>query len=102
MDGIDNWLVQGGMDKESDIRERYAALAPTLDERQRRLWAGAEARAVGRGGGALGAGGAGAGGPGGGSAGGLGGHQEEGAGREVQERRPGVASERPAGGGQGP
>lgn len=32
------------------IEERFAALSPHLNERQRRLWAGAEARALGRGG----------------------------------------------------
>ena len=32
------------------IRHKYEALAPILDERARRLWAAAEARAVGRGG----------------------------------------------------
>src|SRR5215510_10126562 len=32
------------------LREKYAALAPMLDERRRRLWAAAEAQAVGRGG----------------------------------------------------
>lgn len=32
------------------IRRKYRALAATLDERQRRLWAATEARAIGRGG----------------------------------------------------
>jgi Rhodopirellula transposase DDE domain len=32
------------------MREKYAALAPVLNERSRRLWAAAEARALGRGG----------------------------------------------------
>ncbi len=32
------------------IRARYEALRPVLDERSRRVWAGAEARAIGRGG----------------------------------------------------
>jgi len=32
------------------IRQKYAALKPFLDERVRRLWAGAEARVLGRGG----------------------------------------------------
>ena len=32
------------------IRARYEALRPVLDERSRRIWAGAEARAIGRGG----------------------------------------------------
>ena len=35
---------------ESAIGERFRALAGELDERQRRLWAGAEARSAGRGG----------------------------------------------------
>src|SRR5450755_3585458 len=35
---------------ESKIAERYAGLGPELNERQRRLWAAAEARACGRGG----------------------------------------------------
>ncbi len=38
------------MDAEAAVASRYAALTPHLNERQRRLWAGAEARAVGRGG----------------------------------------------------
>src|SRR5271165_2723205 len=32
------------------IRAKYTSLEPVLDERARRLWAGAEARAIGRGG----------------------------------------------------
>jgi hypothetical protein len=32
------------------IRSRFAALAPFLDERTRRLWAAVEARVIGRGG----------------------------------------------------
>jgi len=32
------------------IKTKYASLEPVLDERARRLWAGAEARAIGRGG----------------------------------------------------
>lgn len=32
------------------IRQKYEALKPFLDERVRRLWAGAEARGLGRGG----------------------------------------------------
>ena len=32
------------------IAEKFAALEPVLDERARRLWAAAEARAIGRGG----------------------------------------------------
>ncbi|MGC8561571.1 MAG: ISAzo13-like element transposase-related protein, partial [Phycisphaerae bacterium] len=35
------------------IRGKYGSLSPALDERQRRLWAAAEARALGRGGLAL-------------------------------------------------
>lgn len=35
---------------EAGLREKYAALAPLLDERRRRLWAAAEAQALGRGG----------------------------------------------------
>jgi len=34
----------------ADIRQRYELLSPTLNERSRRLWAGAEAQALGRGG----------------------------------------------------
>ncbi len=41
------------MSSETDIRARYVALAPALNERQRRLWAGAEAAVIGRGGIAL-------------------------------------------------
>jgi len=35
---------------ETSIRRKYRALSPALDERQRRLWAASEARALGRGG----------------------------------------------------
>ena len=35
---------------EGVLREKYAALAPVLNERSRRLWAATEARALGRGG----------------------------------------------------
>lgn len=35
---------------EGAIRERYRAMAPLLDERQRRCFAGAEAAVIGRGG----------------------------------------------------
>ncbi|MGL4554018.1 MAG: ISAzo13 family transposase, partial [Gemmataceae bacterium] len=35
---------------EHSIRQRFFDLADTLDERQRRLWAAAEARALGYGG----------------------------------------------------
>jgi hypothetical protein len=41
----------GGMTTSIEqIRNRFVALQPVLDERMRRLWAGAEARVVGRGG----------------------------------------------------
>ena len=35
---------------ETLVSQKYLSIAPTLDERQRRLWAAAEARAIGRGG----------------------------------------------------
>jgi len=38
------------VDTEVAVASRYAALSPHLNERQRRLWAGAEARSMGRGG----------------------------------------------------
>jgi hypothetical protein len=38
------------MASEADIRQRYEQLAPALNERQRRLWAAAEANAAGYGG----------------------------------------------------
>ena len=38
------------MDTPSQLRDKYERLGPLLDERQRRLWAGAEALALGRGG----------------------------------------------------
>jgi hypothetical protein len=38
------------MEIEAMIRSKYLLLSPALDERRRRLWAGAEARALGRGG----------------------------------------------------
>ncbi len=38
---------------EEQVRERYELLRPVLDERQRRLWAAAEATALGYGGGAI-------------------------------------------------
>jgi len=41
------------MDIEAMVRRKYDLLSPTLNERSRRLWAGAEARALGRGGIAL-------------------------------------------------
>jgi len=36
--------------KEAILREKYAALAPVLNERSRRLWAATEAQALGHGG----------------------------------------------------
>jgi hypothetical protein len=41
------------MDAEANIRERFEALAPVMDERMTRLWVAAEARALGQGGPAL-------------------------------------------------
>ena len=38
------------MPAEQEIRTKYRALLPAMDERHRRLWAGTEARALGRGG----------------------------------------------------
>lgn len=38
------------MDREAEIRRKWRAVGRTLDERDRRLWAATEARAVGRGG----------------------------------------------------
>ncbi len=38
------------MESEVSVAARFAALAPHLNERQRRLWVGAEARVLGRGG----------------------------------------------------
>ena len=38
------------MGAEREIRAKYRALLPAMDERHRRLWAGTEARALGRGG----------------------------------------------------
>src|ERR671924_499958 len=38
------------MTEEERLQSRHAALGPVLDERQCRLWAAAEARALGRGG----------------------------------------------------
>jgi hypothetical protein len=38
------------MRAEREIRAKYRALLPAMDERHRRVWAGAEARALGRGG----------------------------------------------------
>src|SRR5450755_1489060 len=47
------WVVvayREGMIDESKIAERYRALGPELNERQRRLWAASEARSHGGGG----------------------------------------------------
>jgi hypothetical protein len=41
------------MQSEASVAARFAAIAPHLNERQRRLWVGAEARDIGRGGVAL-------------------------------------------------
>ncbi len=38
------------MESEASVGTRYSAIAPHLNERQRRLWVGAEARVLGRGG----------------------------------------------------
>ena len=38
------------LEGEAALRAKYAALAPVLNERSRRLWAATEARALGRGG----------------------------------------------------
>ena len=38
------------MDGEAEIAGKWELLSPHLNERQRRLWAGVEARAMGRGG----------------------------------------------------
>lgn len=43
-------MPETGTTTEEGVRNRYEALAPVLNERQRRLWAGAEARALGHGG----------------------------------------------------
>ena len=42
--------MKRNVEAEAIIREKYLALLPVLDERSRRLWAGAEARAQGYGG----------------------------------------------------
>ncbi len=42
-----------GVVDEAGLREKFAAMAPALNERSRRLWAAAEARALGYGGVAL-------------------------------------------------
>ena len=39
-----------GVGDEQEIRAKYRVLLPVMDERHRRLWAGTEARALGRGG----------------------------------------------------
>src|SRR5271170_5709236 len=41
------------MDRVDEVRARYELLRPVMDERQTRLWAAAEARALGYGGGAV-------------------------------------------------
>jgi len=41
------------MSSEEDVRAKFVALEPVMDERMRRLWAGAEAEGLGRGGIAL-------------------------------------------------
>ena len=38
------------VNSDQEIRAKYRALLPSMDERHRRLWAGTEARALGRGG----------------------------------------------------
>jgi len=38
------------MEIEASVATRFAAISPHLNERQRRLWVGSEARALGRGG----------------------------------------------------
>ena len=38
------------MESEASVAARFAAIAPHLNERQRRLWVGAEARVLGHGG----------------------------------------------------
>src|SRR5207244_9544468 len=38
------------MESEMSVAARFTAIAPHLNERQRRLWVGAEARVLGRGG----------------------------------------------------
>lgn len=40
----------GVADAEELVAGKYAVMAPVLDERQRRVWLGVEARALGRGG----------------------------------------------------
>lgn len=48
------WLgcvtIRSPVDRENEIRTKWKAIAETLGEREARLWAAAEARAVGRGG----------------------------------------------------
>jgi hypothetical protein len=45
--------VQRNLDVEATVVAKWVGLAPVLDERARRLWAGAESRAIGYGGDAL-------------------------------------------------
>ena len=40
-------MIYGGVITEAEIRSKWAALSPLMDERLRRLWAGAEAEAAG-------------------------------------------------------
>lgn len=44
------WAILDGMDNLAGVRQRFAALAPVLDEKSRRLLAAAESKAWGRGG----------------------------------------------------
>jgi len=46
-------ICSGGMDEEERVRQKFEALSPVMDERMKRLWVAAEARALGRGGPAL-------------------------------------------------
>src|SRR5262245_18641488 len=48
--GSGSWSFREPMTEEKRLHDKYAALAPVLDERQCRLWAAAEALALGRGG----------------------------------------------------
>jgi len=43
-------MMQGVSALTEGIKVRFEALRPVLDEKTRRLWAGAEAKAIGRGG----------------------------------------------------
>jgi hypothetical protein len=46
-------IGSSGMDDEERVRQKFEALSPVMDERMKRLWVAAEARALGRGGPAL-------------------------------------------------